>query len=73
MAKPKFMTNKQVIKEITDHTVIGHSFIVQALQHYTRDVIEDGLKNWPDNSFVSKELWLDQAKQTLTTLEKAYG
>jgi hypothetical protein len=73
MAKPKYMTNKQVIKEITEHTVVGHSFIVQALQHYTRDVIKDGLKDWPDNTYISKELWLDQANNTLATLEKAYG
>lgn len=73
MAKPKYMTNKQVIKEITEHTVVGHSFIVQALQHYTRDIIKDGLKDWPDNTYISKELWIDQANNTLATLEKAYG
>ena len=69
----KYKTNKQVLKEVSNISVVGESFIIQALQFYANEVLKDGLESWGDTSFISKELWLDQAKQTKEVLEKAYA
>jgi hypothetical protein len=69
----KYKTNKQVLKEVSNISVVGESFIIQALQYYSDQILKDGLASWGDRSFISKELWLDQAEQTKEVLEKAYG
>jgi hypothetical protein len=57
----------RLVKQLK-HDTLAEAFIVEALERYAREVLEDK-SDW-GNSIIKKEAWQEVAKQVLVGLDK---
>ena len=56
---------EDVIIDVSRCSPLGTAFVLNAIQQYAKQCIDDGLVGWSDRSLVSKDAWLDIARQAL--------
>ena len=60
---------ENLIIDVSRCSPLGSAFVLNAIQHYAKECIDSGLTDWSDHSLVSKDLWLDIARQALDITE----
>lgn len=70
----KQKTNVQVVRELMEHGkhgALNQAFVMCALQHYCKKVIETPIEQL-DTGFISGQLWADIAKEIQQAIEKHF-
>ena len=63
------MTNKQLINKLSKDA-IDQVFLVSAIEHYSKQVIENNGEGWSANSFINYDLWKICAEHALKTIKE---
>ena len=64
---------KDKIKYISEMLPLGELFILEALRHYSHDVLDRQEELYPPkgkHSFIAPELWIGNAEKILAKLDK---
>lgn len=61
-------TNKQLINALSKDS-IDQVFVLSAIEHYSKQVIENGGEGWSANAFINYNLWKACAENSLKTIE----